>query len=66
MTESKLSISLMPTPPEGVELPDKPRATFVLSKGLYNQRREKVQAGVPGFLPRLPPGVPRTRLALAQ
>ena len=28
MTESKLRVSLMPTPPEGVELPDKPRATF--------------------------------------
>jgi Protein of unknown function (DUF1553)/Protein of unknown function (DUF1549)/Planctomycete cytochrome C/Concanavalin A-like lectin/glucanases superfamily len=38
----------------------------VLYRGLYNQRRERVRPGVPGFLPPLPPGAPLDRRGLAE
>ena len=41
------------------------RDTFILERGQYNQRRQKVEAGVPRSLPPLPSGVERNRLALA-
>jgi hypothetical protein len=42
------------------------RDTFILDKGLYNKRKDKVAAGVPGALPPLPADVPRNRLTLAR
>ena len=47
------------------ELP-KPRDTFMLNRGEYNQPGEKVTPGTPGFLPPLPEGLPRNRLGLAR
>ncbi len=44
----------------------KPRDTFVLGRGQYDNPGEKVTPGVPGFLPPLPPGVPPNRLGLAK
>ena len=44
----------------------KPRDSFVLMRGQYDKRGEKVEANVPAFLPPLPAGVPRDRLALAR
>jgi hypothetical protein len=43
----------------------KPRDTFVYQKGLYNKPGEKVSAGVPAVLGRLPTVAPRNRLTLA-
>lgn len=45
---------------------DRPRDTFVLVRGSYANRGEKVQAGVPAVLPPLPAGAPRNRLGLAK
>lgn len=45
---------------------DKPRDSFVLNRGQYDQKREKVTANVPGALPALPEGMAHDRLALAQ
>ena len=42
-----------------------PRDTFVLGRGDYRNRTEKVQAGVPAMLPPLPAGAPPNRLTLA-
>jgi len=43
-----------------------PRDTFVLVRGQYNQRGEKVTAGVPGSLRDLSADAPRNRLGLAR
>jgi Protein of unknown function (DUF1553)/Protein of unknown function (DUF1549)/Planctomycete cytochrome C len=43
-----------------------PRETFVRIRGDYAKKGEKVQAGVPAFLPSLPPGASANRLALAK
>jgi hypothetical protein len=43
-----------------------PRETFVLIRGQYNKRGEKVQPGVPAIFPPLPEGAPANRLGLAQ
>jgi hypothetical protein len=45
---------------------EKPRKTFVLTRGVYNQPAEEVQPGVPASLPPLPPGAPNDRLGLAR
>jgi hypothetical protein len=45
---------------------EKPRDTYLLGRGDYQNKVEKVTAGVPSMLPPLPPGVPANRLALAQ
>jgi len=44
----------------------KPRETFILNRGQYDQPTEKVSTGVPGFLPGLPEKAPANRMALAQ
>ena len=44
----------------------KPRETFVLKRGEYGHRGERVEAGTPGFLPPLPADAPGNRLALAR
>jgi hypothetical protein len=44
----------------------KPRDTFVLGRGQYDNPKEKVTAGVPAFLPPMAPGLPVNRLGLAK
>jgi hypothetical protein len=44
----------------------KGRDTFILRRGQYDQKAEKVTAGVPSFLPPLPPGTVPNRLAFAR
>ncbi len=43
-----------------------PRETFLLNRGLYNDRRDPVSAGVPVSLPSLPEDAPTNRLGLAR
>ncbi len=45
---------------------EKPRETYMLERGQYDQTGEKVQAGTPAALPPLPSGQPVNRLALAR
>ncbi|MFM1769712.1 MAG: hypothetical protein RJA22_2241 [Verrucomicrobiota bacterium] len=45
---------------------DKMRDTFMLVRGEYDKKGEKVRAGVPAILPPLPEGAPTNRLGLAQ
>ncbi len=45
---------------------EKPRETFVLARGDYRNKTEKVGAGVPAALPPLPNDAPPNRLALAK
>jgi hypothetical protein len=47
------------------EMPQ-PRETFVLIRGAYNKKGEKVTAGVPAILPPLPMDAPPNRLGLAR
>jgi cytochrome c553 len=42
------------------------KPAFLLKRGEYDQRGEKVGRAVPAFLPPLPPGAPVNRLGLAQ
>ncbi len=44
----------------------RPRDTFVMVRGQYDKKGEKVEAGVPAFLPPLPAGAPANRLGLAR
>src|SRR6266478_3050307 len=44
----------------------KPRDTFVLGRGQYDNKGEKVTPGVPAFLPPMPEDLPRNRLGLAE
>jgi hypothetical protein len=43
-----------------------PRDTFVLGRGDYRNKGDKVEPGVPAVLPPLPEGAPANRLGLAQ
>jgi hypothetical protein len=43
-----------------------PKPAFLLNRGEYDQRRDKVGRAVPAFLPPLPSGAPRNRLGFAQ
>jgi Protein of unknown function (DUF1553)/Protein of unknown function (DUF1549)/Planctomycete cytochrome C len=43
-----------------------PKPAFLLKRGEYDQRGEKVGRAVPAFLPPLPPGAPVNRLGLAK
>jgi hypothetical protein len=45
---------------------DKPRDTFVLLRGDYRNRGDKVQPNTPAVLPPLPSNAPRNRLTLAK
>ncbi len=45
---------------------EKPRDTYVLARGDYSQKKEKVDPGTPSFLPALPAGEPPNRLTLAR
>jgi hypothetical protein len=44
----------------------KARDTFMLVRGAYDKKADKVEAAVPSFLPPLPAGAPANRLGLAQ
>ena len=44
---------------------EKPRKTHLLERGAYDQPREALEAATPAFLPPLPEGAPKNRLALA-
>jgi hypothetical protein len=43
-----------------------PKPAFMLKRGEYDQKGEKVTRAVPAFLPPLPPGAPVNRLGFAQ
>ncbi|MGV3724804.1 MAG: DUF1553 domain-containing protein, partial [Actinomycetota bacterium] len=45
---------------------EKPRDTFLLIRGAYDQKGEKVTPGVPAMLPGLPKGQPANRMGLAK
>ncbi len=45
---------------------EKPRETFMLIRGEYDKKGDKVGPGVPAILPPLPAGAPTNRLGLAQ
>ncbi len=45
---------------------EKPRDTFILTRGLYNQPGAQVGADVPAALPPLPADAPKNRLTLAR
>ncbi|MGV3771520.1 MAG: DUF1553 domain-containing protein [Verrucomicrobiales bacterium] len=45
---------------------EKPRDTFILIRGSFLSKGEKVSANTPGYLPPLPEGSPTNRLGLAQ
>ena len=45
---------------------DKPRDSFILNRGQYDQKGEKVDPGTPAFLPPMLATQPRNRLGLAQ
>ena len=64
MRESKLEDSI-PTVMIMAEM-KKPRETFVLGRGQYDNPKDKVTAGVPAFLPPMAPGLPMNRLGLAK
>ena len=44
----------------------KPRETFMLIRGDYDKKGEKVEAGIPSSLPAMAPGLPGNRLGLAR
>ncbi len=44
----------------------KPRDTYVLGRGQYDNPKEEVTAGTPAFLPPMAPGLPMNRLGLAK
>ena len=58
-------IESLPTVMVMVEMPE-PRETFVLKRGEYDKRGERVTPGVPASLPPLPAGEPRNRLGFAR
>jgi hypothetical protein len=45
---------------------EKPRDTFILTRGQYDKHGEKVTAGLPASLPPFPTGAPTNRLGLAE
>jgi mono/diheme cytochrome c family protein len=45
---------------------DKPRDTYVLMRGEYDKKGEKVEPGVPAVLPPWPKGQPKNRLGFAR
>ncbi len=55
----------IPTAMVMLEMP-RPRDTFILKRGQYDQKGEKVAAIVPASLPPLPKGAPANRLTLAK
>ena len=64
----KLEKDLLKTIPSTMIMREmkKPRETFFLFRGEYNQRRERVDAGTPECLPPMAEGTPANRLGLAK
>ncbi len=60
LLDSKTEIMVMD------EMKVKPRPTFVLTRGVYDQPGELVGPETPGILPSFPKDAPRNRLGLAQ
>jgi mono/diheme cytochrome c family protein len=58
-------VESLPTVMVMEELPE-PRQTFVLKRGEYDKRGDRVSPGVPASLPSLPPDAPHNRLGFAQ
>jgi len=56
---------MLPTTMVMRELPQ-PREAFLLKRGEYDKRGDKVERGLPAALPPLPAGAPLNRLGLAQ
>lgn len=59
-------LAVVPTTMVMEEMEDTPRETFVLARGDYRNKTEKVTPGVPSMLPPLPAGAPGNRLTLAR
>ncbi len=57
--------SSIPTTMVMADMPQ-PRETFVLVRGAYDKKADKVTAGVPSLFPPIPEGVSANRLALAK
>jgi len=62
----KLIEGRIPTTLVSREKAGEPKPAFILNRGEYDQRREKVGRAVPAFLPPLPAAAPRNRLGFAQ
>ena len=62
----KQLIDQIPTTLVFREKTGEPKPAYLLKRGEYDQRGEKVGRAVPAFLPPLPPGAPVNRLGLAQ
>ena len=58
-------VESLPTVMVMEEMPE-PRETFVLKRGEYDKRGERVAPGVPASLPSLSPDAPRNRLGFAR
>src|SRR5207244_1043456 len=63
--ERQRLIESFPTTMVMQEMPT-PRDAFVLQRGQYDKKGEKVSRTVPAAFPPLPPGVANNRLALAK
>jgi mono/diheme cytochrome c family protein len=55
----------LPTTMVMKELPQ-PREAFILKRGEYDKKGDKVERGIPAAFPPLPPGAPMNRLGFAQ
>jgi hypothetical protein len=56
----------IPTTLVSREKPGEPKPAFLLNRGEYDQKRDKVGRATPAFLPPLPPGEPVNRLGFAK
>ena len=64
--EERLAVLTQPFPTMVMNVSAKPRETFILKRGDYAQRGEKVSAGTIAALPGMPEGVTPDRLGLAK
>ncbi len=64
--EDRLKALTEPFPALVMNVSEKPRETFILTRGDYSQPGERVAAGTPAALPPMPEGAPQDRLGLAQ
>jgi hypothetical protein len=64
--EERLAVLTSEFPTMVMDVAAKPRDTFILNRGDYSQPTDKVEPGLPGFLPGLADGNATNRLALAR
>ncbi|HEY2416161.1 MAG TPA: PSD1 and planctomycete cytochrome C domain-containing protein [Pirellulaceae bacterium] len=64
--EERLAVLTHEFPTMVMDVAAKPRDTFILHRGDYSQPTDKVEPGLPGFLPGLSEGEATNRLALAR